>query len=115
MRGIILRAEADQLIVQATAADVQKFARNAPVQVAQIRSMSMSGDVAFAVAQGELPPPRVMAGDKLYNAQGEFIAMIDYIKYSADVLETTTFGSQYQSYASGGVTFELRARGWIPR
>ncbi len=101
MRGIILREQADVLVVQPTDGEVVKFGKGTPVSVnGPVAPLTMR-DVADMVGLGEV----------LYDIHGRAVAMIQDMTVHRDRMETTAFGSDHRSYINGLQRFEIRATG----
>lgn len=100
-RGIILRADADELIVQATPADVETFAKNIGKPV----------DVNVPMLTRDVNWHEVMSHGMLYDRHGNPIARIYNMEQFVTPFDVTHFGSFASTYIHGGRSVEIRARG----
>jgi hypothetical protein len=102
LRGIVLREDADTLVVRATDAEVARFGSGASVQV------------ALAQARGGDARPdwhALMDTGLLYDAVGNPVARISDISMESEMLETTMFGDTHRGYMRGVNRVNIRAIG----
>ncbi len=96
LRGIIVGADFDRLVVQATAADVAAFGRATQVAVT---ATSASGYATFD-------------GDRyLYNSVGERVAMVIEYRWELASHNMTAFGDNHQQYLGGVPEVYIKAIG----
>ena len=117
LRGIILRDADDQLVVQATPADIRQFAVPGQREVIVTRGrMVQSYAHAEATMQGVLDPfTRCQPGMSLYNDRGEIVAVVTDLRLDYDSLIETTiwnpWSDQSRTYMPGRRRIDITAVG----
>jgi hypothetical protein len=103
LRGIILRADAETLIVKPSESQVERYAPGAEVEVRP-----------FRVAPGTRSPLQFEVGDYLYNRHGYRVAMVEEMVLRTEPIDATSFGDRYQTFRPGRRRLEIRAVGVEP-
>lgn len=109
MRGIILRADGDELIVQATAADVRQFAARSPVDVRMRTTMTMGE--ANAAITGASVLAHAQPGDQLYTRLGQPVGVVESINITRGYLDVTTYANRDARLAVGPMSWTIRIEG----
>ena len=104
VRGIILRGEDDELVVRASPAEVDAFARR-----------GWGGAVVSGTERAPSvwmqPAAEVRPNDLLYDVTVRPVARITEMSISADRRDMTELGSVIQRWAQGLVQVDIRAVG----
>jgi hypothetical protein len=134
LRGIILREPGEELVVRATAQEVEAFGARRGEQVELLRprmtyragayragavGMMTSSGPNYDPSEAQLPPAYLMLrpGAELFDADGNRVAIIQEINLTQDRIETTSYGevdvagNLVRSYVGGFVRCDIRAVG----
>jgi hypothetical protein len=113
LRGIILRDEGAELVIQATPEQVRTFANSGARDVVVSRGrMSMTMDAAEVLMHSAdvRPSQTLFPGQMLYNEYGLAVAEIREINIHSDRLDVTTFGGPNR-HIQGLVHVDIRCLG----
>lgn len=126
LRGIIIRDDADHVIVRADSQDIRNFAQKPGAQVemrpppADLLLRFRGGPSGSVQRRGGRsgPAPAVLTepvyirmSDYLYNAEGVPVAEIHQINQNMENIEITSFGDVQRSYVAGPLSLEIQAFG----
>lgn len=126
LRGIIIRDDADHVIVRADSQDILNFAQKPGAQVemrpppADLLLRFRGGPSGSVQRRGGRsgPAPAILTEpvylkctDYLYNAEGVPVAEITQIHQNMEAIEVTSFGDVRRSYAQGVVALDISAFG----
>jgi len=68
-------------------------------------------DAPMVLDAAPLPSTMPSAGEHLYNARGELVAMVSAIHYTRDAIETTRASDTYRQYVQGLPQIHIEAIG----
>lgn len=115
LRGIILRDEGAELVIQATPAEVRAFTQGGrDVFVSRGRkSMSMvaAGQIARTGGAGHGLSLHLTPGDVLHTIDGDPVCIVQDINIESERLDTTSFGDVYRTYQAGPLRVNIRCYG----
>lgn len=112
LRGIILREAGDELIVQASPADIRQFAHGGADVILARGKMVQTADHAYAVMTGQLPLyAGVHPGDNLFDRRGLHVAVVTEVHLTAEVIDTTHNSPRWYMYRPGTRRTDIRAVG----
>ena len=94
IRGIVFENVSDKLIVEATNADVARFAKGASVAIAPVES-------AYPAAIDEI------VGQTLYDKRGRAVAIVTGLEVHRNAIDATAFGDAAQRFIYGPVVKKL--------
>lgn len=97
MRGIIVGADFDTLVVQATAAEVAAFGAKQPVEVRP--------------QWGARTTEPISPGERLYNVAGIPVAIVHRIHHHLDSIDATSFNDAVTRSMRGHVHTQIEAVG----
>lgn len=124
LRGIVLRDEADLIVVRATPEDVRRFATanmGQPVNLrradVRLRFVPLSGGTVV-MAPGPVPPrftedgaPAELDPDGLlYNARGMPVAQVTSVRLNVHPVDVSTMGDVYRTFAAGRRSLDVEVQ-----